>query len=168
MTGDSPGVARLSDHASYGTGRTVADVASEDVVVIGSGTQWYTAWELMMVGPFTSCALLDGEHVRHVTVAAMTRSAVRRDLGAGAVLVASDYPEIPALPASMRLADAAVLVVAGGWDIAMVMDDEPRVISACNVFRSLLVDDGVGLGEADPFDSWRCDALSRQVALTRR
>jgi hypothetical protein len=119
-------------------GRTVADLPSEGVVVLASGTLWQVPWELMMLGPFTSCGLLDGEFIRHVTVPAMVASAVRQSACPGGVLAPSDYPKLPVFAADMRVVDAALLVVETGWDLAVVMDREPRVITARTVYRALV------------------------------
>jgi hypothetical protein len=117
---------------------TVATLPSEDIVVLASGTLWRVAWELMTFGPFASCGLLDGELIRHVTVPAMVASAVRRSSNTEGVLLAIDYPPLPVFAAEMRLIDAAVLVVETEWDLAVVMDREPRVITARSVYRALI------------------------------
>ena len=117
---------------------TVAGLPSEDVVVLASGTLWHVPWELMMLGPFVSCGLLDGEVIRHVTVPAMVASAARHSSNPDAVLIASDYPQLPVFAGEMPLLDAAVLVVETGWDLAVVMDNEPRLITARSVYRALL------------------------------
>ena len=117
---------------------TVAALPSEDIVVLASGTPWQVPWELMMLGPFVSCGLLDGAMVRHVTVPAMVASAVLRSSTLDTALVASDYTSIPVFAAEMPLLDAAVLVAETGWDLAVVMAREPRVITARSVYRALL------------------------------
>jgi hypothetical protein len=117
---------------------TVAGLPSEDVVVLSSGTLWHVPWELMMLGPFVSCGLLDGEVIRHVTVPAMVASATRRSSSHDAVLIASDYPKLPVFAGEMPLLAAAVLVAKTGWDLAVVMDNEPRLITARSVYRALV------------------------------
>jgi hypothetical protein len=116
----------------------VAGLPGEDIVVLAAGTRWQVSWELMMLGPFASCGLLDGEVIRHVTVPSMVSSAVRRGSGPDAALTPSDYATMPAFAPEMRLLDAAVMVVETGWDLAVVMDREPRVITARSVYRALL------------------------------
>lgn len=117
---------------------TVASLPSEDVVVLASGTLWQVPWELMMLGPFASCGLRGGEGIRHVTVPAMVASAVRHRSSPDAVLAAFDYPKLPVFAGEMPLLDAAVLVVESGWDLAVVMDREPRLITARSVYRALV------------------------------
>jgi hypothetical protein len=92
----------------------------------------------MMLGPFVSCGLLDGHVIRHVTVPAMVASAIRQCSGPEAVLAACDYPQLPVFDREMTLLDAAVLVVETGWDLAVVMDSEPRLITARSVYRALV------------------------------
>ncbi len=116
----------------------MAALPSEDVVVLASGTLWHVPWELMMIGPFVSCGLLDGEVIRHVTVPAMVASAVRSCSGPDAVLAPDDYPVLPVFDAEMRLSDAALSVIETGWDLAVVMDREPRLITARGVYRALV------------------------------
>lgn len=128
---------------------TVGGLPAEDVVVLASGTLWQVPWELMMLGPFVSCGLLDGEIIRHVTVPAMVASAVRHRSGPDDVLAAGDYPKLPVFAGAMPLIDAAVLVVETGWDLAVVMDREPRLITARSVYRALV--GSVGLGGTAAF-----------------
>jgi hypothetical protein len=82
--------------------------------------------------------LLDGAVVRHVTVPAMVASAVLRSSTLDTPLAASDYSSMPVFAAEMPLLDAAVLVAETGWDLAVVMAREPRVITARSVYRALL------------------------------
>jgi len=118
-------------------GITVADLPGEDIVVLASDTCWQLPWELMMLGPFLSCGLVDTTVIRHLTVPSMVASAVRRRSTPDARLVAEDYPALPVFAADMPLLDAAVLVAETGWDLAVVMLAEPRVITARNVYRAL-------------------------------
>jgi hypothetical protein len=120
---------------------TLAGLTSEDIVILASGTLWQVPWELMMLGPFVSCGLLDGPVIRHVTVPAMVASAVRCSSNPDAALVPRDYAPMPVFAAAMRLLDAALLVVETGWDVAVVMDREPRVITARSVYRALVGSD---------------------------
>lgn len=117
---------------------TVAALLSEDMVVLASGTPWHVPWELMMLGPFVGCGLLDGAVIRHVTVPAMVASAVRRCSTPDAALEPSDYALLPVFAADMSVFAAASLVVETGWDLAIVMDREPRLITARSVYRSLV------------------------------
>ena len=117
---------------------TVAALLSEDMVVLASGTPWHVPWELMMLGPFVGCGLLDGEVIRHVTVPAMVASAVRRCSTPDAALEPDDYSLLPVFAADMSVFDAAVLVVETGWSLAVVIDREPRLITARSVYRSLV------------------------------
>lgn len=75
-----------------------------------------------MLGPFPSCLLADGDDTRHVTAAAMVRSAAllchRRN--------------------HCTLVEAARLVVETGWEVAIVNDAEARSITSRTVFRVLL------------------------------
>ena len=117
---------------------TVAGLPSEDIVVLASGTLWQVPWELMMLGPFVSCGLLDGTMIRHVTVPAMVASAVRQGSTPDNVLLPCDYKPMPVFAAEMPLLDAAVLVAEAGWELAVVMAGEPRVITARSVYRALV------------------------------
>jgi hypothetical protein len=116
---------------------TLAGLPAEDVVVLASGTPWQVPWELIVLGPFVSCCLLDGEVIRHLTIPAMVASAVRRGTPAGPVLIPSDFAVLPVFTADTRLVDAAASVVLSGWDLAVVMADEPRLITARTVYRAL-------------------------------
>ena len=78
---------------------TVAGLPAEDVVILPSDTSWIVPWQLMMLGPFVSCGLVDGEVIRHVTVPSMVASAVRRGSTPEAQLVGSDYPPMPVFAA---------------------------------------------------------------------
>ncbi len=118
---------------------TVAALPAEDIVVLASSTPWHVPWELMMMGPFVSCGLMDGGFIRHVTVPAMIASAVRQGSAPDALLVPGDYPTLPVFPSETPVLDAAASVVASGWDLAIVMADEPRVITARSVYRALVV-----------------------------
>jgi hypothetical protein len=117
---------------------TLARVPAEDVVLLPSGTAWQVPWELFMLGPFVGCGLLDGRVIRHVTVSAMVQSAVRRGTAPTAALVPADYVVLPVFAARMTVLDAALLVVDTGWELAVVMDDEPKVITARSVYRAVL------------------------------
>jgi len=145
----NPGCARLMEvqrvrrvvrttSAAVTGGLTVGGLVSEDIVILASSTIWEVPWELMLMGPFVSCGLLDGQHIRHVTVPAMVASAVRNRSTPSATLVADDYPRLPVFAAQMPLLDAAVLVAETGWELAVVMADEPRVVTARTVYRALL------------------------------
>ena len=123
--------------AARALGPTVAMLPAEDVVVLQSGTPWRVSWELLMLGPFASCGLLDGTAIRHVTVPRMIRSAITRSTRPQAALVPSDYERLPVFAGGVTVAAAALLVADTGWDLAVVMDTEPRVISARSVFRAL-------------------------------
>ena len=116
---------------------TVQGLPSEDIVILASGTSWQVPWELMILGPFRSCGLLDGTVIRHVTVPAMVASAVRRGSSPDAALHPCDYPKLPAFAPDLRLLDAAVLVVETGWELAVVMASDPGVITARSVYRAL-------------------------------
>jgi hypothetical protein len=117
---------------------TVASLPSDDIVILASNTLWRVPWELMMLGPFTSCGLCDGDLIRHVTVPAMVASAVRRRTTPHDVLVPCDYPLLSVMASQMPLLEAAVLVVETGWEVAVIIDHEPRVITARAVYRALV------------------------------
>jgi hypothetical protein len=142
---------------------TVAGLPSEDIVVLAAGTSWRVPWELMMLGPFASCGLIDGTVIRHVTVPTMVASAARRCSPPDTVLRACDYPSMPLFAAEMPLLDAAVLVVETGWDLAVVMAREPRVITARSVYRALV--GSVAPSMAPPSTSRFC---ARMAPATRR
>ena len=129
---------------------TVAGLPAEDGVILPSDTSWIVPWQLMMLGPFVSCGLVDGEVIRHVTVPSMVASAVRRGSTPEAQLVGSDYPPMPVFAAEMPLLDAAMLVAETGWELAVVIDHEPRVITARSVYRALLGSAPVGATGAIP------------------
>jgi hypothetical protein len=92
----------------------------------------------MLLGPFGSCGLIDHECIRHVTVSTMMASAVRNGSTPDVVLVPGDYPQLPMLPPETTLLEAAVTVVETGWELAVVMDSEPRVIAARSVYGALV------------------------------
>lgn len=142
---------------------TVAALPAEDVAVLASGTLWLVPWELMMLGPFVSCGLLDGEVIRHVTVPALVASAVRHSSSRDVVLVAGDYPKLPVFAGEMPLLDAAVLVVETGWDLAVVMDREPRLITARSVYRAL-----VGSGAENSVTASSINSCSRMPSTSGR
>lgn len=124
---------------------TVAVLPTEDIVLLAPGTRWQVPWELMMIGPFACCGLLDGGRIHHVTVPSMIASAVRRHLAPDAALVPSDYTELPVLAAETTLLTAAALVAQTGWELAVVLDREPRVITARSVYRRLVGADADGV-----------------------
>ena len=126
------------NHNKQALTHTVASLPSEDIVVLSAGTAWEVAWELQMLGPFASCGLLDGAAIRHVTVPSMVASALKRSSRPTAALVPNDYKRLPVFAAELTVAAAAGLVANSGWTLAVVMDREPRVITARSVFRALL------------------------------
>lgn len=130
---------QMCDHAT----ETVGHLPTEDVVVLAAGTLWQVPWELTMLGPFASCVLLDGDAVRHVTVPTMMASAVRRATNPSTALAPGDYPELPVLAATMSMLDAAVSVLNTGWELAIVMADDVRVITARSVYRALVRSESV-------------------------
>ncbi len=117
---------------------TVDLLPAEDIVILASGTQWQVPWELMMLGPFASCGLVDGQAIRHITVSSMMASAVRNGSTPEAALVPGDYPQLPVFAAAMTVFEAAVAVVETGWELAVVMDHDPRVITSRSVYCSLV------------------------------
>lgn len=129
-------------------GLTVGGLAAEDIVILSSTTAWHVPWELMMLGPFVSCGLLDGEQIRHVTVPAMVASAMRRGSSPDSTLVPTDYRRLPVFAAEMPLLDAAVLVAETEWDLAVVMAPEPRVVTARSVYRALLGPSAISAGRS--------------------
>lgn len=128
----------MKDASCHQGAATVGDLPAEDIVVLASSTLWQVPWELMMLGPFVSCGLLDGKVIRHVTVPAMVASAVRHGSSPDAVLAPSDYPKLPVFDAQMQVLEAAVSVLESGWDLAVVMHREPRLITARSVYRALV------------------------------
>ena len=118
--------------------KTIARLPAEDIVILAPDTVWQVPWELMMLGPFANCGLIDGDQIRHVTVSLMMASAVRHGTTPDAVLVPSDYPQLPVLSSAMTVFEAAVAVVEDGWELAVVMDQDARVITARSVYCSLV------------------------------
>ncbi len=116
---------------------TVAMLPAEDVIFLTSGTPWRVAWELMMTGPFPTCALLDGANVRHLTVTSMLVQGVRRRASPDAAVQPDDFPKLPVFAADVTIVDAAARVVQMGWELAVVLDRPPLVIAARSVFRAL-------------------------------
>lgn len=143
---------------------TVADLPKEDIVVLAAGTWWQVPWELMMLGPFVSCGLLDGEVIRHVTVPAMVASAARRRSTPGDVLVPGDYTPQQVFAAAVPLLDAAVSVVETGWDLAVVMDREHKVITARSLYRALVGSDAARAAPASLRPT--CAGVSLRVSPT--
>jgi hypothetical protein len=123
---------------------TVGCLPAEDIVVLASRTTWQVPWELMMRGPFAGCGLLDGHTIRHITVPSMIASAARRLPTPGAILEPGDYPVLPVFSSDTSLFAAAVDIMETGWDLAIVLDDEPRAISALSVYRALLAEGTAG------------------------
>ncbi len=117
---------------------TVSLLPAEDIAILAPDTLWKVPWELMMLGPFVSCGLIDGQQIRHITVSSMMASAVRNGSPPDAALVASDYSPLPVFAAEMTVFEAAVAVVETGWELAVVMDADPRVITARSVYCSLV------------------------------
>lgn len=116
----------------------LADVPAEDVVALPAGTSWRVPWELLMLGPFVSCVLSDGDRMRHVTAAAMVRSAVQRSSLPEEPLHPEDYETLRVLAPETSLVEAARLVVETGWEMAIVNDPNIRLITSRTVFRTLL------------------------------
>lgn len=116
----------------------LALVPAEDVVALPSGTSWWVPWELLMLGPFVSCVLANGDEMRHVTAAAMVRSAVKRSTQPEEPLHAEDYEMLRVFAPETTLVEAARLVVETGWEVAIVNDTEARMITSRTVFRALL------------------------------
>ena len=137
-----------------GESTTVAGLPSEDIVVLAAGTLWQVPWELMMLGPFVSCGLLDGTLIRHVTVPAMVASALRQGSAPDDVLLPCDYTPMPVFAAEMPLLDAAALVAEAGWELAVVMSCEPRVITARSVYRALVGSAALCTAPASTSWSW--------------
>ena len=79
---------------------------------------------------------------RHLTAATMVRSAARRSTDPAAPLEPSDYPQLPTFPADTSLLEAARLIVETGWALAVVLLDEPHLITPRSVLRSLLLTSG--------------------------
>lgn len=116
----------------------VRALPAEDVVVLPAGTAWRVPWELLMLGPFTSCVLDDGDLMRHVTATSMIRSALRATSIPAARLLPDDYPPLLTLPGDMTVIEAVRSVVDSGWDLAVVLQSEPRLITSRTIIRSLL------------------------------
>jgi hypothetical protein len=116
--------------------------AADDIVVLPADTQWRVPWELLMLGPFASCVLADGNQARHLTAGALMRSASRRSTGPDEILHAADYPPLLVFTPETTLLEAAGLAVEMGWELAVVNDREPRLITTRSVFRSLLTSQG--------------------------
>jgi hypothetical protein len=129
--------------ASRSEALTVSDLPMEDIAILPPGTVWQVPWELMMLGPFASCGLLDGNVVRYITVPAMVASALRCCFSNDAALVPADFASLPVFAPDMALLAAAVLVVETGWDLAVVMTHEPQVVTARSVYRALVGTDVV-------------------------
>jgi hypothetical protein len=116
----------------------VRTLPSEDTVALSADTAWRVPWELLMLGPFTSCVLHDGDLMRHVTATSMIRSALRCNSNPASALTPDDYPPLMTLLPDMTVMDAVRSVVDNGWDLAVVMHAEPRLITSRTVIRSLL------------------------------
>ena len=117
---------------------TLASVPAEDVAALPAGTAWRVPWELLMLGPFQSCILADGNEMRHVTAAALVRSALLHHALPEAPLHAEHYATLRVFSPETTLDEAARLVVESGWEVAIVNDVEARLITARTVFRALL------------------------------
>lgn len=149
---------------------------SEDTVALSADTAWRVPWELLMLGPFTSCVLHDGNLMRHVTATAMIRSALRCSSNPAATLTPDDYPPLLTLLPDMTVIDAVRSVVDNGWEVAVVMHPEPRLITSRTVIRSLLnatnicpvPDANLGLRPVAPPVSWIPAAKERTTPRPRR
>jgi hypothetical protein len=91
------------------------------------------------VRPLRNLRVIDGQHVRHVTVSSMMASAVRHGSNPNAALVPSDYPPLPVFPSAMTVFEATVEVVETGWELAVVTDNEPRVQVSSHRMDSIVV-----------------------------
>jgi hypothetical protein len=139
--------------AARGDPYPFANVASsDDIAVLPFGTPWRVPWELLMLGPFSSCVLADGDEACHLTAGALVRSAAKRRSGPDEVLHPEDYEPLPIFGPDTTLMDAATLSIESGWEFAIVNDVEPRLITPRSVFRSLLRSSGSPLftGVSDP------------------
>jgi hypothetical protein len=116
----------------------LAHLPAEDVVTLPKGTPWRVPWELLMLGPFQSCVLSDGDAMRHITAAALVRSAVHRSSVPEEPLHADDYSSLLVYPPDTTLVDAARFVVETGWEVAIVGDVDARLLSSRSLFRALL------------------------------
>ena len=140
---------RLAEHARAGydvsAGRFTTDapvridgLPTEDVVILHADSPWRVPWELLILGPFTRCALEDEGGFRLITTTAMVRSALRASSAPDAPLCPHDYDRLLTIAPDIALLDAARSMVAGGWEMAIVTCIEPRLITSQTVFRSLL------------------------------
>jgi hypothetical protein len=111
----------------------------------------------LMLGPFASCVLADGNQARHLTAGALVRSAARSSSGPEAELYADDYAPLLVFAPDTTLLEAAGLAVEIGWELAIVNDANPRLITPRSVFRSLLGSTGsetlstLSTGTSTPF-----------------
>jgi hypothetical protein len=115
---------------------------SEAFVALAADTAWRVPWELLMLGPFSSCVLHDGDLMRHVTAATMIRSALRSGSSPAATLTPEDYPPLLTLAPDTTIMDAVRSIVDTGWELAVVLHTEPRLITSRAVIRSLLSANG--------------------------
>lgn len=76
--------------------------------------------------------------MRHVTATAMIRSVLRRSSDEAATLTANDYPPLPTLAPEMTVMEAVRSVVNDGWELAVVLHSDPRLVTSRTVIRSLL------------------------------
>ena len=116
----------------------LADLPGEDAVVLPAGTPWQVPWELLILGPFTSCVLNTSGEMRHVTAGAMVRAALRISSTPSVSLQPDDYELLPSFEPETPLFDAARSIVETGWNLAVVRTHEPKLVTSRAVFRSLL------------------------------
>lgn len=162
--------------SSPGPAQCLRALPSEDTVALSADTAWRVPWELLMLGPFTSCVLHDGNLMRHVTATSMIRSALRCGSNPAATLRPDDYPPLLTLLPDMTVIDAVRSVVDNGWEVAIVMHPEPRLITSRTVIRSLLNSNDIspgpdarpGLGPIALPVSWAPASKERTSTRSRR
>ena len=116
---------------------TLADVATDDVVVLPAGTAWQVAWDLMILGPFQECLLKDGRGYRYLTPGEMFRSVLRRRTRDDQPLRPDDFHRLDTLAATLTLGQAAHLLTDKQWDVAVVIGEEPRLLTARTLIRAI-------------------------------
>jgi hypothetical protein len=113
------------------------DLIGEDTAVVNRTTSWRVAWELLMVGPFTSCLINDRGRIRHVTAASLARAAAVRTDAMDGPLHLPDFRMLPRFASTTPLPALARSVVEDGWEFVAIGERPPLLVSARTVFRAL-------------------------------
>ena len=109
----------------------------EDTATLDRTTSWRVAWDLLMVGPFTSCLINDRGRIRHVTAVSLARAAAARADALDRPLHLPDFWVLPRFASTTPVPALARSVVEDGWEFVAVGETSPVLVSARTVLRAL-------------------------------